>query len=173
MRKVILLFLCLVSSHILKSQTWQEYSDSIYKIMQTGDWQYAQDLIDKTDELLQIQGFKIDTNYADFLYRKGVLLSSAEKNKNISLDYILSAERIWVKSKTKNNQKLMFIYFWLANLQYDSNKYNEALQSYKLSIDYNTKLDTINQYILLNSNYYLGEIYYLLAQEDCNSTKIL
>ena len=35
MKKVFFLFLLLISIFNLKSQTWQEYSDSIYKIMQS------------------------------------------------------------------------------------------------------------------------------------------
>ena len=47
MKKALFLFLFLFSVSNLKSQTWQEYSDSIYKIMQSGDWQDAYNLIDK------------------------------------------------------------------------------------------------------------------------------
>ena len=72
MYRIQLVFLFLfLSSSSLKSQTWQVYSDSIYKIMQSGDWKDAYNLIDETDELLDVQGFIIDTTYADYLYRKG------------------------------------------------------------------------------------------------------
>jgi len=167
MKKALFLFLFLFSISNLKSQTWQEYSDSIYKIMQSGDWQDAYNLIDKTDELLDVQGFVIDTTYADYLYRKGVLLKSIEKNDSASFENILNAEKIWKKSKIKNNRKLMFIYYWLANTQFYLKQYNESVKSYKLSINYNIKNDTSDQNILLWSNFYIGNNYYVIDKEDC------
>ena len=163
---ILLLFTLLFSSFV-KSQTWQEYSDSIYKIMQYGDWKDAYNLIDETDELLEIQGFVIDTTYADYLYRKGVLLNSIEKNDSASFENILNAEKIWKKSKIKNNRKLMFIYYWLANTQFYLKQYNESIKFYKLSINYNIKNDTINQDILLWSNFYIKNNYYVIDKEDC------
>ncbi|MBC8299117.1 MAG: CHAT domain-containing protein [Pelagibacterales bacterium] len=171
MYRIQLVFLFLfLSSSSLKSQTWQVYSDSIYKIMQSGDWKDAYNLIDETDELLDIQGFVIDTTYADYLYRRGVLLNIIEENYSASLENILNAERIWKTSKIKNNRKLMLIYYWLGDSQLRLTKDEEAIKSYELSINYNIKNDSIDQYILLWSNFSLGQLYYL-DKEHCEKSE--
>ena len=169
MKKVLILFFLLISISNIKSQNWQVYSDSLYKIMQVGDWNDAYFFIDKIDSLLLIQGFEIDTNYADYLYRKGTLLNSIDNNYTESLENILESEKIWQKSKIKNYSKLMFIYYWKGLSQFTLKYDKDAIKSYRLSIDYNIQNDTINQFILLMSNFYLGRSYEYLNEKDCKT----
>ena len=64
----------------------------------------------------------------------------------------------------------MFIYYWKGTSQFALKDDKEAIKSYKLSIDYNIRNDTINQYILLWSNFYLGMSYQYLNEKDCKSS---
>ncbi|MDA9808615.1 CHAT domain-containing protein, partial [Flavobacteriales bacterium] len=51
--------------------------------------------------------------------------------------------------------------------QFYLKQYNESIKSYKLSINYNIKNDTSDQNILLWSNFYIGNNYYVIDKEDC------
>jgi CHAT domain-containing protein len=91
----------------------EQYSDSlIYFFKQKNDTANSIRCIKIADSLLKTYKQKDDTIYADFLYRKAVIISTLGEPDTLLLKKSLS---IWEECIIKNDVKLMKIFYFLGN----------------------------------------------------------
>tara|TARA_Y100001954_G_C15826725_1_gene612572 strand:+ start:1957 stop:6117 length:4161 start_codon:yes stop_codon:yes gene_type:complete len=157
MKRLFILFL-LLSPFVSYSQTWEEYSDSlIYLFRNSSD--IPHDLLEETERLVEIQGYKLDTVYADYLYRKALFLYRQE-DFLLSERNFLESIKIWEEEQKKNNRKLMFLYSWLGKSQRDAGKVDLFIDSYNRSINLNIDNDTIHIALLRSQYNDLSNLYF-------------
>ena len=157
--KILLLIICFPC--ISYTQKWKEYSDSIIQLMQV---KFDSAGLNKANEYTYLADSEIekkqptkDTNYADYLYRKGFVKYNLGEFNPI---YFEEAISLWDKSAVKNYLKIMKCYYFKATCYHLMREEKRAYESYEkcYTLNQNNKLPLNQNYI--NSIYYLAVIDY-------------
>lgn len=151
---VFILMLLSITSY---SQTWEIYSDSIYSNILKVKNDKAKEFLVLAEEELLISSFAKDTTYADFLYRKGLVLYFGQKS---ALTEFQESLEIWESSGFFNPTKMMKIHSFIADIYYYERNYIQAYKNYKkcYQINKTSKIPENNNYF--NSLYLLAIIDY-------------
>ena len=108
---ILLLFLTFFIPLLASSQKWILYSDSVLFHFKNNATSDAIRFIDSADaEINKIIAIK-DTNYAEFLYRKGVVKSSLG---DFNSDLLKESLNIWESIRPKNYLKIMKINYFIG-----------------------------------------------------------
>jgi CHAT domain-containing protein len=149
MNNTLKLFFIIIFSQILNAQSWHNYSDSIYNNIKNNN-------IDKAKYFIQLADIDIykhivikDTIYADYIYRKGVVLN---KEKN-TLALFQEALKIWENSSKKNLYKLMRIYYFIGEFYFNNKEDDLAIEPFEKCFEINKKNNLkINQNFISTTN---------------------
>lgn len=163
--RFLIIFLILTSLNQMNAQKWHLYSDSTLMYYKKNDLDKANYFIKLADKEIENSTIKKDTIYADFLYRKGIILI---ENKKFDENYLFTSLSIWSKSSRKNFNKIMKIHYFLGVGFQSIANYKEAYKFYKNCFDINIKHN-----IPINNNF-TNAIYrlsYLDYNHNNNSEK--
>lgn len=100
----------------LNAQDWVKHADSVYTYFKINDDKSALKHIRIVDSIIELNGVIKDTNFAEYLYRKGVVMSSIGDSS--SNQFLINSLNIWENSIIKNNLKIAKIYHFLGIYYY-------------------------------------------------------
>ncbi len=152
MKKNILLFLVFLPCFV-SSQTWQQYSDSVFVNLKNNNIKKTLKFIELADNELSKSNIIKDTIYADYLYRKGVVKSSLGDYDSTLLKQALN---IWESSNKRNYFKIMKINNWLGTNYYSLANLNQ----------FKNKIEIDSSYFYLKNCYYLIKKYNYQKQQN-------
>jgi CHAT domain-containing protein len=143
MNKIKLLFLVIFFPCLVYSQQWQQYSDSVLVYFKKNDVEKASHFIKLADIDLEKLNIVKDTIYADYLYRKGGVLSDQGYYDSSllkqSLDNLKLSLDIWESSTKKNYLKIMKINYFLGANYFSIGNQSQNKVDYDTSYKYYEK----------------------------------
>ena len=152
MKKTILLFFVFFTCFV-SSQTWQQYSDSVFVNLKNNNIKKTLKFIELADNEISKSNIIKDTIYADYIYRKGVVKSSLGDYDSTLLKQALN---IWESSNKKNYFKIMKINNWLGTNYYSLANLNQ----------FKNKIEIDSSYFYLKNCYYLIKKYNYQKQQN-------
>jgi CHAT domain-containing protein len=130
---ILLLFLTFFTPLLASSQKWILYSDSVLFHFKNNETFDAVRFIDSAEaEINKIIVIK-DTNYADYLYRKGVVKSSLG---DFNSDLLKESLNIWESIRPKNFLKIMKINYFIGTNYYTLGSKTKSNSNFEESYTY-------------------------------------
>lgn len=131
MKKIIIIILLVnLLTTNLNAQDWIKHADSVYTYFKINDDKNALKHIRIVDSIIELNGVIKDTNFAEYLYRKGVVMSSIGDSS--SNQFLINSLNIWENSIIKNNLKIAKIYHFLGIYYFskiNSNNYTPSVDT--------------------------------------------
>lgn len=150
------IFFFLFFFNVSSGQTWHKFSDSILVNYTKNKIDKAKLFLDLTEQELNKTEIKIDSAYADFLYRKGLININNEECVKLFNESL----RVWEESDNKNYLKIMKIHYFIGVYYYKRKEDDIAIKYFIDCYNINKKQKIKVNPNLLRSLKIISEIYF-------------